>query len=41
MIMNGKKAELKAIRKKREKRTEGVLLRSEARWIAQGEKVYD
>ena len=36
MIMNGKKAELKAIR---EKRIEGVLLRSKARWIAHGEKV--
>ena len=36
MIMNGKKAELKAIR---EKRIEGVLLRSKARGIAHGEKV--
>ena len=36
MIMNGKKAELNAIR---EKRPEGVLLRSKARWIAHGEKV--
>ena len=36
MLMNGRKAELKAIR---EKRTEGVLLRSKARWIAHGEKV--
>ena len=37
MIMNGKKAELKAIR---EKRIEGVLIRSKARWIAHGEKGY-
>ena len=36
MILNGKKAELKAIR---EKRTEGVLIRSKARWIAHDEKV--
>ena len=36
MIMNGKKAELKAIR---EKRIEGVLIRSKARWIARDEKV--
>ena len=36
MIMNGKKAQLKAIR---EKRIEGVLIRSKALWIAHGEKV--
>ncbi len=36
MITNDKKAELKAIR---EKRIEGVLIRSKARWIAHGEKV--
>ena len=36
MIMNGKKAELKAIR---EKRIEGVLIRSKARWKAHSEKV--
>ena len=34
--MNGKTAELIAIR---EKRIEGVLIRSKARWIANGEKV--
>ena len=34
--MNGKTAELIAIR---EKRIEGVLIRSKARWIAHGEKV--
>ena len=38
--MNVKKAELKAIREERGKRrTEGVLLRSKCRWIANGEKV--
>ena len=36
MVMNGKKAELKA---KREKRIEGILIPSKARWIANGEKV--
>ena len=36
MILNGKKAELKAIR---EKRIDGVLIRSKARWIAHDEKV--
>ena len=36
MTTNDKKAELKAIR---EKRIEGVLIRSKARWIAHGEKV--
>ena len=36
MITNDKKAELKAIR---EKRIEGVLIRSKARWMAHSEKV--